>query len=153
MRQGGLVGTVVGAVLCCAALAGCAGAGAPEPRTPMTQRATATATETETPRAAPSDDASGTSGTGSETVTLQPVEVVAPPAATQGDSAPVAAARCIDSQLMLEYRARPQDSGAGSFYGRPRLHERRGDRLLIRRLAGGDRAECRRCAARHCGPQ
>jgi hypothetical protein len=121
MRQTGFIGTVLGGALLCAALVACSAAPV-QPATaahssrpthaPATEKSTARAT-TDAAAPAPAGDAAD------DAATISPAVPVAPPApapdATGTNAAPMP--RCIDEQLVLAYVARPQDSGAGSFYG------------------------------------
>jgi len=120
-RQSGIIGTAMAGVLLCAASdAGSAGAVASSrtaaaaptpPATPTTEASGASI-------AVPGSDA-GASSTGGTDVTLDVDRLVEAPSPEAGPSpeADPAPAHCIDEQLTLAYQARPQDSGAGSFFG------------------------------------
>lgn len=121
MRRGRFVSAGFAAALVSVALLGCATASADPAAERSTRSPSHPATATATPRAttgagAPAGDASGA------VETLQPGDPVAPPVLAPDDasatgSSSTIAPHCIDSQLMLAYIPRPQDSGAGSFYG------------------------------------
>lgn len=120
MRQTGFVGAMFGGALLCAALVACTATPADSAAAGSTSRPTRTAAATAEPTAHATPDAPAPAGEAAgDTVPLAPADPPAPPTSapnapgTIGSSLP----RCIDEQLVLAYFARPQDSGAGSFYG------------------------------------
>jgi hypothetical protein len=122
MGNAGVVAAVVSAVICTLVLGGCAvsadSVGADASPATTTHQSPVMSSPSADPGVTPPDPA--TSGEQVQHAALEPaVEPPAPaPAGTapaEADSAPVVIARCADEQLTLAYRARPQDSGAGSF--------------------------------------
>ena len=133
MRQNRFFAGAVAGVFLCGALAGCTGTD-PDP-TAETVAAGATASAP-TPRATRAPDASGASAAtpvpdavassvDDTDIRLEVGQIIeAPVPSPEVRQAPVPApeavampTHCIDEQLALAYRARPQDSGAGSFMG------------------------------------
>lgn len=132
MRQIGLFATAMAGVLLCGALAGCTAADpGPTTETAATARATAAVPApraTSTPEAsgasaaAPVHDAAASSAQDTDVMLEvgQIIEAPSPelrPAPVPPPEAVAMPPHCIDEQLALIYRARPQDSGAGSFMG------------------------------------
>lgn len=112
MRQTGFVSAMFGGALLCAALAACSAVPADSAAAGSTSRPTRTAAATAKPTAHATPDAAPAPA--GDSVPLAPADPPAPDAPSAiGPSLP----RCIDEQLVLDYVARPQDSGAGSFYG------------------------------------
>ncbi|RXZ47261.1 DUF4232 domain-containing protein [Agromyces fucosus] len=136
MRQTGILATAMVGVFLCGALAACT-VSDPRPMTETAATAVATAAA-QTPRATTTPGASDVSAAtrvrdavasraDDTDITLevgQIIEAPVPAPSHQLVPAPVPAqeavampTHCIDEQLTLAYRARPQDSGAGSFMG------------------------------------
>lgn len=113
MGKSGFFGVVVAASVCLL-LAGCASAASPVAVTSSpsaSARPTASA-PTATPR--PSDGAATTST--ADTADAPPAPVAEQPAPAEPAPGASTVPRCVDEQLSLAYFARPQDSGAGSFF-------------------------------------